>query len=159
MDQQRLRELLDYDAETGVFTWRESRGGSNTGQVAGCPHPKGYIRICIDGRRYAAHRLAWLYVVGALPSGEIDHINGERNDNRIANLRDVSTQINQQNQRRARTNNRSSGLLGVTRKRGRWQAQIETNGKNVFLGCYSTKEDAHSAYLKAKRQRHDGCTI
>lgn len=159
MDQQRLRELLDYDAETGVFTWRESRGGSQSGGAAGFMNPKGYVRICISGKRYAAHRLAWLYVNGEWPSGEVDHLNGVRNDNRIANLRDATTSINQQNQRQARTNNRSSGLLGVTRKRSKWQAQIETNGRNVFLGCYSTKEDAHLAYLKAKRERHDGCTI
>ena len=156
---EQVRELLDYDPETGRFTWRIAPRGHKAGSQAGCIDSYGYVVIRIAGAGHKAHRLAWLIAYGEWPDDQIDHINGDRSDNRIANLRDVSTQINQQNQRRARTNNRSSGLLGVTRKRGRWQAQIETNGKNVFLGCYSTKEDAHSAYLKAKRQRHDGCTI
>lgn len=159
MDQQRLRELLDYDVETGRFVWRQANKRVKAGTVAGYVGSDGYVRIRASGTRFLAHRLAWFYVHGTWPAGEIDHINGDRSDNRIANLRDATTSINQQNQRQARTNNRSSGLLGVTRKRSKWQAQIETNGRNVFLGCYSTKEDAHLAYLKAKRERHDGCTI
>jgi hypothetical protein len=85
---ERLRKRLRYDAETGLFTRRVGSGHAHAGDMAGSVHSTGYVRICIDGGRYTAHRLAWLYVHGVWPSGQIDHINRNRSDNRIANLRE-----------------------------------------------------------------------
>ena len=113
----------------------------------------------IDEREYSAHRLAWLYVHGAWPTGQIDHINGDRGDNRISNLRDVTPALNTQNQRRAARSNKSSGLLGVTANRGRWLAQISIGGKSRNLGRYATPEEAHAVYVAAKRVLHAGCTL
>lgn len=159
MDQKRLHELLDYARETGVFTWRASKGRAKAGAVAGCKHPKGYLRITLDGVPYLAHRLAWLHVHGVFPDGEIDHKNGVRTENRINNLRDASTLINQQNQRRARTTNLTSGLLGVSARKNKWAARIRIGGNQRFIGSFDTKEKAHSAYVEAKRIHHAGCTI
>ena len=158
MDQQRLRELLDYDAETGRFVWRQANKRVKGGTVAGYVGNDGYVRIRASGTRFLAHRLAWFYVHGTWPSGEIDHINGDRSDNRIANLRDVSRLTNRQNMRRAQADNRS-GLLGVSLTNNRCKASIRSGGKNHHLGYFASPEAAHAAYVAAKRQRHDGCTI
>jgi hypothetical protein len=156
----RLRELLSYNQETGVFTWRVSRGGVSAGAQANSKDHRGYMRVRIAGVDYATHRLAWLYVTGSWPDHEIDHINKIKTDNRFANLRDVTATINMQNQIAAMTHGKS-GFLGVTwHKNGqRWQAQIKVSGKNIHLGLFSTAEDAHGAYLSAKRALHEGCTI
>lgn len=89
LPQTRLHELLHYDPETGIFVWSKSRGAlASTGSVAGFDHPSKHRSIRIDGVNFYAHRLAWIYVHGDIPSGLlIDHINGKRNDNRISNLR------------------------------------------------------------------------
>jgi hypothetical protein len=155
----RLIELLDYDASTGTFTWRVRRGGrAQKGTVAG-RISKGHRYILIDRRNYAAHRLVWLYFHGKWPQYEIDHLNGDRDDNRISNLRDVPRAVNAENMRRARTDNKSSGLLGVTAQRGRWIAQITVRGRNHNLGSFDTPQKAHAAYVAAKRRLHVGCTI
>lgn len=155
----RLRELLYYDASTGVFTRRVTTSPkAQVGAVAGGLDGKKHWVIRVDSRRYQAHRLAWLYVHGEWPTGDIDHINGDGADNRIGNLRDVTRTTNMQNQRRARVGN-TTKLLGVTKKRNKWQAYITTNGKPQYLGLFDTAEAAHAAYLQAKRQQHAGCTI
>jgi hypothetical protein len=157
---QRLRELLHYDPETGIFTRAVSRQGRNglAGCVAGGKTESGYIRISLYNRLHRAHRLAWLYMFGDWPSGDIDHINGIRGDNRIENLRDVSTSVNMQNQREAQPRN-ASGFLGVTIHGSRFEASIKLNGKNIYLGSYKTPELAHAAYLEKKRGIHPGCCI
>lgn len=155
----RLRELLSYDQGTGVFTWRVRMNNLAAGAVAGCLGSRGYWRIKVNKRIYQAHRLAWLYVHGLWPNGDIDHVDGERANNVISNLRDVSQSVNGQNQRRAHSKNKSSGLLGVSANRGRWRAQILVAGKNITLGRFDTPELAYSAYLAAKREHHAGCTI
>lgn len=121
----------------------------------------GYVVIMIDGKSYQAHRLAWLYIYEKWPDNMIDHLNTIRDDNRITNLRDVEHNINIQNQRRAQKNNKSAGLLGVTFNKlaQKYVAQIKLNGKNKYLGLFDNAEDAHEAYLEAKRQYHAGCTI
>ena len=155
---ERLRELLNYDPETGVFTWRVSRRATaRPGSVAGTITPKGYRAIWI-GANYRAHRLAWLYVHGEWPSGEIDHIDGNRANNAIANLRDVSTSFNHENLRKARSDSRH-GFLGVSPMGKRWKARITVRGKFQHLGIYDTPEEAHAVYLEAKRRLHAGCTI
>ncbi len=147
----RLRELLHYDPETGVFT----RSSGKLVDVR--PTAYGYLRIRVDGSARHAQRLAVLYMTGALPEKgfEVDHINGVRTDNRWVNLRLVSVSVNQQNRRAARCDS-SVGLLGVSRYRNKFRAQIWLNQKKTDLGCYSTPEQAHHAYLEAKRVMHVG---
>jgi hypothetical protein len=158
----RLRELLVYDGETGVFAWRASRGaGANVGAVAGTLH-QGYRKIRVDGVKHFAHRLAWLHVHGEWPAGEIDHVNGDKLDNRIANLRDVTRSTNKQNMREARADS-ASGFLGVlfrkTAKRNPYAASIMVEGRRKHLGQFPTPDAAHAVYVNAKRQLHAGCTI
>lgn len=155
----RLREVLRYDPETGVFTWLVCMSNARSGAVAGGVRADGYWRIGVDKIVYLAHRLAWLYVNGEWPSNQIDHIDGSRSNNRINNLRDVSNDVNQQNRRWARSDNISSGLIGVGMKRGKWRARIQVGGVLRQIGTFDTPEEAHAAYLDAKRRLHVGCTI
>lgn len=157
----RLRELLHYDPATGVFTWLVHRQRHRAGTVAGSPHSAGYIEIGVCGRSYLAHRLAWLYVHGEWPARDVDHRNGIKTDNRIDNLRDVTKVVNLQNRRGAAAGN-VSGLLGVSKsaaKCGRWFARLQVNGRQKSLGSFDSPEAAHAAYLTAKRQLHEGCTL
>jgi hypothetical protein len=150
---ERLREVLAYDAYTGFFTWRNTTRATRSGQRAGCLERAGYIVITIDYRCYKAHRLAWLYVYGRWPNGLIDHINGVKDDNRIANLRDVSTRGNTYNRRVARNN--KAGLLGVTITKGKYfTASIQADGHLHYLGSFPSAEAAHAAYLEAKKKLH-----
>jgi hypothetical protein len=158
----RVAELLSYDPGTGEFTrLRTAPGGkSNAGDKAGILNSRGYVRIRIDGAHHQAHRLAWLYMTGEWPKHEVDHINGIRHDNRIANLRDVPRCVNQQNQRAGKSRGpAATGLLGVSRIKTRFRAQITVLGKRLFLGRFDTPEEAHAAYLKAKREHHEGNTL
>ena len=124
-------------------------------------HARGYVDVCLFGKRYGAHRLAWLHALGEWPAGEIDHINGNRADNRLANLRDVSHAVNTQNIRAPHRRNTSSGLLGVRRGKEslRFEACIRVNRRHVCIGRFDTAEQAHQAYLAAKREFHEGCTL
>lgn len=158
----RLRELLHYDPATGVFTWITKSSvksritvGSQAGSLKSDTH---YFKICIEKSGYYSHRLAWLYMTGNWPEGEIDHIDGMRTNNIYTNLRDVNSSINRQNQRNR--NNTKTGLLGARPNgKNRWAATIEVEGKARHLGQFSSPELAHHAYLKAKRLLHQGCTI
>lgn len=157
----RLRELLDYSPSSGVFKWRVApTGRREIGGVAGCEDRSGYLKIGVDGRLYAAHRLAWLYVYGEWPVPAIDHINGVKTDNRITNLRAAGQDINSQNRRGANRGN-TSGLLGVcwSRHHRKWIAQISANGEKVMLGGFDDRRDAYDAYLKAKHLLHPGNTL
>jgi hypothetical protein len=157
-----VRLCLTYDASTGLFT-RKARTGHRVtvGDPVGTLRPDGYLKAALLGGDYLLHRLAWLYVNGRWPEFVIDHINGIRTDNRIANLRDVPETSNQQNQRRAHSKNKSCGLLGATwdARKCKWMAQLFVHGKQKHIGYYDTPEDAHAAYLEAKRRLHEGCTI
>lgn len=160
---ERLRYLLSYDPETGEFTWRHSSPRAAAGSVAGAKRLSRtayYMDVKLDGRHYGMHRLAWLYVHGDWPKGEIDHIDGDGCNNRLVNLRDVSRHVNMQNQRRAKGSTKS-GLLGVTRDAGGygWSATIGVDGKKRHLGFFKCKQEAHAAYVEAKRRLHEGCTI
>ncbi len=156
---QRLRELLAYDPQTGVFTRLVNRAKFRAGEVAGS-YCKGRLSVRVAGVTYYAHRLAWLYVNGEWPDGYIDHINGDPADNRIANLRVVTMAVNNQNRRSPRKDNRSSGLMGVYRRNsGNWCSAIRLDGKQYHLGTFASADLAHAAYLVAKRRLHEGCTI
>lgn len=153
----RLRELLHYDPETGLFTWRHKTGSQSSGKQAGTPH-KAYINIQVDSRQYKAHRLSFLYMTGELPPDEVDHINGIGTDNRWHNLRLADHFLNCQNRRRANRNN-MSGLLGVQKHGNGYKAVIRKHGRNQYLGYFSTKEEAHAVYVNAKREFHRGGTL
>ena len=154
-----LRAVLDYDPTTGIFTWRDrpdirpSANAGRRGTVAGTTNSKhGYIAICIHGRLYLGHRLAWLYVYGRWPAEEIDHINEVRTDNGIANLRE-STHRQNNTRSKARKDNKS-GVLGVFSCGKHWQAQIMHLGVKYHLGVYATIEEAKTARDEAARRLH-----
>jgi hypothetical protein len=156
---ERLREVLDYDPETGVFTWRiKTSKKVIVGNIAGFHLHHGYLRIKVDKTDFLSHRLAWHHWYGEWPQHGLDHINGVRSDNRITNLRSVPQSINRQNQRIAHGHSKT-GLLGVHVHRNRFEARIQVNGKTISLGGYASAEEANLAYLKAKRVLHVGCTI
>lgn len=159
---ERLRELVTYNPLTGGFTRIKDiyRNANPLGPIPANPAGNGYCYVSVDGRRHLAHRLAWLYSHGAWPAGDIDHINGNRTDNRLANLRAVSREVNNQNRRKTRCNNKC-GLMGVSwHAHSRcWRARIMIRGREISVGHYGTKEEAHAAYLEAKRTLHAGCTI
>lgn len=155
----RLRELLHYDPETGVFT-RMLRTSSNAASRAekaavgrwmnrpvGWVENSGYIRIELDGFRYVAHRLAWLYVTGTWPESHVDHINCIRNDNRFVNLRDVLSSQNAQNVLTHKDN--ACGLKGVSKAdaAGRWIARICKEGNRKYIGIFDCPAAAHFAYI------------
>jgi hypothetical protein len=148
----RLRRLFIYDSETGLFVRRVKRGKWQAGSPAGFVMSGGYIGLRIDGTYYKAHRLAWLYVHGAHPTSEIDHINGVTNDNRLCNLRDASRSANEINKHDAQSNNLSSGLRGVSweRQRSLWRARLSLNGKVHHSSFHATADEAHAAYRAAK---------
>ncbi len=156
---ERLRELFDYDPETGITSWKVAH---HRNAVVGAPThfvtPHGYASTSIDKKLYVTHRLIWLYCYGRMPTGDVDHINGVRTDNRIANLREVSRAGNLQNLRNANSTS-TSGLLGVCVNKDKWQARITVLGKQISLGTYLTPMLAHQAYLTAKRQLHPTCSI
>lgn len=156
---ERLREALHYDPETGRFIWRFRRNQYvDVGSVAGSDNGNGHIQIRLDGGMYLAHRLAWLYMTGSFPEQEIDHRDGQRDNNAWVNLREVTHRENMQNQRRARSDNHV-GLLGVGRMGSKYRARINLDGKVKALGVFNTPEEAHAAYLSAKRIAHPGCTL
>jgi len=157
-----LRALLHYDPETGRFTWRVKTCRKVVpGAIAGYVKPEGYRIIRIDKRGYRASRLAWFYTTGKWPLGDIDHIDGNPRNNAFCNLRDVSTAGNIQNQRRAHTRNKTGGFLGVSKMKSskRWRARICTNGVQTVIGWFDTPEEAHQAYVEAKRLHHSTCAI
>jgi hypothetical protein len=157
--QKRLQELLDYKPETGVFTWRVTRSHAIAGAPAGWTDEQAYLQIGVDGVRYQASRLAWLYMTGEWPpSGYIDHRNTIPSDNRWQNLRDATKRTNQENRRRPGKNNKA-GLLGVSPNGARWSASIVSHRRKRHLGTFDTPKQAHAAYIIAKRQLHEGCTL
>jgi len=157
--QDRLRELYSYNPESGLFVSKKSCGRWEAGRVSGTKNKRtGYILICVDGKQYLAHRLAFLWVTGEWPKFEVDHINCQAWDNRWANLRDVPGAVNLQNQIRPRKCNRS-GFQGVSPNKKKWAAQIKANGTHIHLGTFETPALAHAAYVEAKRRLHVGCTL
>lgn len=143
---ERLRELVDYDPETGVMRWRVARGNHvSAGDIISSKNTHGYLKAQIDGPRYLVHRLAWLYMYGVWPPISIDHVNGDITDNRIANLR-LATAFQQRGNSALRGKN-TSGETGVCwrAERRKWRAHIMVAGKQKHLGDFTTKEAAIAA--------------
>lgn len=156
LTQQRLVEVLTYNPASGDFVWRVRQGSACKFDIAGRTDSKGYVQVTIDKRAYLAHRLAFFYMTGVMPVGEVDHIDGVRTNNTWSNLRDVTHGQNQQNIATCRSHNKSSGLLGVTYdpKERKYRARIKINGRNKNIGRFPTAEAAHVAYLEFKSKLH-----
>lgn len=146
LSREELLTFLVYCSVTGIFRWKVDRGGgTRAGSVAGRIDGSGCQQISINGKRYKAHRLVWLYVHGVWPSAEIDHINRVRTDNRIENLREASHAENMRNLSKAKNN--TSGHVGVhwDKRRQKWVAYIKHERRRIHLGYYTHKEDAIAA--------------
>jgi hypothetical protein len=157
-----VREAFDYDAATGNLIWRPRPSGTTgnnvfnsrfAGKVAGSPHDAGYIGIVFHRTRQYLHRLVWAHQKGEWPTHEIDHINGDRSDSRIENLRPATTSQNRHNRRPGANR---TGMKGVTfePRTGRFQARIKLDNKQHNLGTFATAEDAHAAYCRAAENLH-----
>jgi|15BtaG_2_1085339.scaffolds.fasta_scaffold00099_15 hypothetical protein len=148
--QDTVEKLLRYNAVTGEFHWKKSSGSKSAGSVASHVGKLGYVQIRIDGVLYYAHRLAWLVSHGCFPTAQIDHINHNRSDNRLCNLREVSHAENQRN--KGMNSRNKSGVTGVFWDfvNNKWKAQIKFEGKVVNLGRFSAKTDAIAARTAAE---------
>lgn len=154
----RLRELLSYDNQTGFFTWLVAKrspcgsGAVNTGDRAGSFGNKGYVYIGIDGVRYSAHRLAWLYMYDVWPAVEIDHRDRNPSNNAIDNLRLATRKQNNANIGASKNN--KSGVKGVCfeKRRRKWRAVISVDGKQRHLGLFAKIDDARAAYVRAESE-------
>lgn len=156
---ERVRERLNYDPETGLIRWRVSPNWRvNAGDLTGLPDKDGYLLVTVDRKKRKAHRLAWAIYYGVWPSGEIDHINNVKSDNRIVNLRDVSASINMQNIMNPTSRNKS-GVLGVVAQGIKFKSTITSEGRTKHIGTFKTSREAHEAYLNVKRAVHPGCTF
>lgn len=159
---ERLRQALNLDLENNRLFWlpKVDLGNHMAGKYAGTIDRKGYRRVQIDKRLYREHQLIWLWHKGALPVGQIDHIDGNKLNNSIANLREVSPSINNQN-RRSASKRSKSGYLGVHwhKKNSVWVAKIGVGYEKKYLGCFESAEQAYQAYVAAKRELHLGNTL
>jgi hypothetical protein len=155
-----IEQLISYDDTSGTFQWKDAPGRTHmVGRRVGTKNRDGYLRIYVGGEHVMAHRLAWYMVHGKWPSGQVDHVDGNKLNNAIGNLRVVTSRANKQN-RHGRQSNNKSGFLGVFPERGRWSASIGLGGRrSKRLGSFDTPELAHQAYLSAKRRLHEGNTL
>jgi hypothetical protein len=151
--QQELKELLNYDPDAGIFTWRNSRYGVTKNMNAGTLMYLGYIKIEINKKAYLAHRLVWLYVYGYFPK-YVDHVNLIKNDNRLINLREATQSENNCN--RKITKNNTSGIKGVSwfKRDKNWRARIQFNGKNIHLGYFKNIEEAKFVIENYRKKFH-----
>jgi hypothetical protein len=155
VDPKRIRELLHYEPETGVFT-RLTNASTNArkGNIAGTLNSRGYIQISIDNKVYQAHRLAFAYMNDVWTDLQIDHRDGNRANNKWANLREAHPHENSHNSKPHRDS--ATGVKGVSWHKGanKWQAQIRANGENIHLGLFETIEEARSALHLVRETRH-----
>lgn len=161
LDIQAIRASVSYDPETGQFSCIAPGMGRRVGWTLGSVHKRtGYIEVGVLGKHVYGHRLAWALAHGEWPQSAIDHINGDKSDNRICNLRLATPKLNGENIRKPSKNN-TSGFLGVTfcTHTKLWRAQITVEGQHKCLGRFDAPEVAYQAYVKAKRQFHAGCTL
>lgn len=150
---ERLREVLRYVPETGLFLWiKPPKNHTRLQEYVAGGIASGYVMIKIDGRKYKAHRLAWLYVHGDWPNGDLDHINGCPLDNRIGNLRIASNAQNQANRTRDRNKSTPKGVRSLPS--GKFQARISVNHRQIILGTFNSSTAAQAAYLQAAREHY-----
>ena len=145
--QNRLKQVMSYDENTGIFTWINPTSRRVTKySKAGVLNPSGYIFIKVDNKRYSAHRLAWLYIYGDFPKNNIDHIDGNPSNNVISNLREATQQQNLYNTKKPSTN--TSGYKGVHfhKSSRKWRAVVSVNNYPKHLGLFKTPEEAHIVY-------------
>jgi len=146
-----LRELFHYDPDTGVFTHLKSRGKGKAGQPVGKINAYGYVEMRVLNKLFGAHRLAFLYMTGEMPvlPYTVDHINGNRADNRWANLRVAD--YRQQSWNAPVHHHNQSGLKGAwpCKTTGRWASMLQDGGRRIWLGRFDTAEEAHAAWIKA----------
>lgn len=158
LTQNKLKELLNYDPESGVFSWKLTPTNSvKVGASAGSLS-HGYIRIMVDGKHYHAHRLAFLWMEGYFPENDVDHINRIKDDNRWCNLREVSRSCNIRNTGNPSTN--TSGVKGVSwnKRDNKWQTMISVKGKQHNLGYFESLDNAVFArYNKEKELNWNDC--
>lgn len=149
-----LHGLFHYNPESGALTNRVKRKMMPAGIVSGFIEKKGYRSVRINGGTFKVHRVAWAMFYGKWPDGQIDHANRDKLDNRIANLREASGSSNQQNKGIYATN--SSGFKGVNwhKRTSRWHARVMHEGTRIYIGSFSTKEDAAEAYRSAAKKLH-----
>jgi hypothetical protein len=146
-----LKQLFDYNSGNLIRKIRTARC-TKIGDIAGTVDIDGYISVLINGKRYKAHRLIWMWHHGEFPEKNIDHINRNRADNRIENLRECSPSENAQNRKVPVSN--TSGYMGVTFLHGKWVSRIMIDGVRHNLGWFDSKEEAHQAYVEAKKKLH-----
>lgn len=150
---EKLREYIGYDPKTGSLYWKKNKGTrAKKGNEVGSLNSEGYRTFILDGKTYAAHRVAVFLETGSWPAGEVDHRNYVRHDNRWKNLLDGSRSDNQRNREKADCDNKT-GFLGVSKKGKRFRATLTWNKRQIHLGTFDTPQQAHSAYLAARQKR------
>lgn len=149
---ERLLDVLHYDPASGIFTRKHSSGSSKKGSIAAGNDENGYVRIRVDGKKYRAHRLAFLYMTGKWPVGLVDHKDRNTDNNAWLNLREATYGQNKANGKIYKNN--AVGLKGVTAKRNKFQARIRKDNILVHLGTFDRAEDAHEAYIAAAEHFH-----
>ncbi len=161
LTQERLKYRLTYDKVTGIFTTNITTPCNFKGKKSGHIDTNGYVILQLDGKLYKAHRLAYLYMEGKFPDKQLDHIDGNRSNNVYSNLRLATQSENSQNQRKAPSHNKYSGLLGAhyDTNTGNYRAKIKLEGIVYRLGTFKTAIEAHEAYLLAKQTLHPFNTL
>ena len=152
LTKEQVRLELNYDPETGIFTRKTPSKKYKIGEIVGCDC-NGYVYICCDKKNRYAHRLAWLYVYGYIPK-YVDHINGNKKDNRIANLRETTISQNMHNSKKPKNN--TSGIKGVYfhKKSQKWMARVHLNNKCIYLGIFENIEDAQKSVTESRKKLH-----
>ncbi len=150
IDQEYLKEVLNYCPDTGVFTWLKSLSKkTKIGSAAGTLMSTGYVQIKINGKLYKSYHLAWLYMTGELVKDQIDHVNRCRSDDRFDNLREATRSQNQGNRKKRIDGSSKYKGVGWCKKSNKWRARITLNSKEKILGYFQSEEDAAFAYDKA----------
>lgn len=146
----RLRAVMSYDPHSGELRWLVASKGTKAGAIAGFRQSGGYVSVCVDQERFLAHRLVWFYVHGIWPREQIDHIDRNRKNNAIANLREATPQQNQWN----RWSSKATKGTHFFKRTGKWTAQIVANGRSTHLGYFYSEAAAAAAYNAAAAELH-----